>query len=437
MKKTFTLPFALMGACTAFFHLSFAGNENPVSPQVNRCGTDEYNAQLLKKDPSSAARMAEIEAQYQQFLKNPPPTTKAVIYIPIVFHIVWNTSAENVSDNCILTQFGVLNKDFRKLNTDAVNIPSSFQSIAADCEIEFCLASKDPTGNPTNGITRTQTSSTSFSTNDNVKFNSTGGKDIWDRNKYLNIWVCDLGSGLLGYAQFPGQSASTDGVVIDYQYMVSSAGCGTAPYNLGRTSTHEIGHWLNLRHIWGDANCGNDQVSDTPTAEGPHYSVNGSGPPTGCPTHPYHTNQCGAGTSPNGENWQNYMDYTDDKCMFMFTAGQKTRMVSTLNGTRSSLLTSAATNCSAVGVNNISISDYISLYPNPSAGVIYMSVGLPNVSSVDVTIFDVLGKAVLTRKINVPSQEVELNLEDNPDGIYLIEVNTPLGKITQKVVLNR
>ena len=129
-------------------------------------------------------------------------------------------------------------------------------SVASDCEIEFCLAQKDPNGNSTTGITRTQTSETSFSTNDDVKYTNSGGKDAWNTLEYLNIWVCDLSGGLLGYAQFPGGNVNEDGVVCDYAYF-GNIGTATPPYDKGRTATHEVGHWLNLRHIWGDSNCGN------------------------------------------------------------------------------------------------------------------------------------------------------------------------------------
>ncbi|RYF77048.1 MAG: zinc metalloprotease, partial [Cytophagaceae bacterium] len=127
----------------------------------------------------------------------------------------------------------------------------------------------------------------------------------------LNIWICNIGGGILGYAQFPGGSAATDGVVIGPQYF-GNTGYVAAPYDKGRTATHEIGHWLNLRHIWGDASCGNDLVADTPTQQTANY---------GCPSFPHVT--CGNGA--NGDMYMNYMDYTNDPCMYMFTNGQTTR----------------------------------------------------------------------------------------------------------------
>ena len=146
-----------------------------------------------------------------------------------------------------------LNEDFRALNADFSSIPQAFQAVAADVNIDFLFGAVDPNGNPTTGINRVSTTTTSFSyTNEGMKFSSSGGVDAWNTNLYLNIWVCNLSGGLLGHAQFPGGSSSTDGVVVNYTAF-GSEGTASSPYNLGRTLTHEIGHWLNLRHIWGDS----------------------------------------------------------------------------------------------------------------------------------------------------------------------------------------
>ncbi len=209
-----------------------------------------------------------------------------------------------------------------------------FLGVAADSEFEFCMATVDPSGNPTNGITRTQTSTTSFSTNNNVKFNATGGHDAWPAGQYLNVWVCDLTGGLLGYAQFPGGNPATDGVVCDYLYF-GTIGTATPPFHLGRTATHEIGHWLNLRHIWGDGGCSvDDFVSDTPLAGAPNY--------TGAPCTFPGPNSCNTGSGDQPDMFQNYMDYSDDVCMNLYTLGQKARMRALFDsgGARQSILTS-------------------------------------------------------------------------------------------------
>jgi hypothetical protein len=290
------------------------------------CGTMEHYERAIQENPSYELNQQEIENFTNEFLAHYNGEDRAIVTIPVVVHVVYNTTAENISDAQILTQIDVLNKDFAKMNADAANTPSIFT--ASNTDIQFCLATVDPTGAATTGITRTSTATTAFSTNDAMKNNATGGKSAWDASKYLNIWVCDISGGILGYAQFPGGSASTDGVVIDYQYF-GTIGTSTAPFNLGRTATHEVGHWLNLRHIWGDATCGTDQVADTPTHNTANY---------GCPTYP-HLSTC---TGTPVEMTMNYMDYTDDACMYMFSAGQTARMQALFatGGARTSLLSS-------------------------------------------------------------------------------------------------
>lgn len=349
------------------------------------CGTTEAEDYIRQNDEKYDLRREQIEIFTNDFIAHYNGEERALVTIPVVVHVVWNTSAENISDAQIQSQIDVMNADFRKLNADVNNTPSAFAGLAADANIEFCLASVDPSGNATSGITRTQTSTTAFGTNDQVKSSSTGGVNAWPRDQYLNIWVCDISGGILGYAQFPGGSASTDGVVIDYQYF-GTIGTATAPFNKGRTATHEVGHWLNLYHIWGDdgTGCsGSDQVSDTPNAGGPNY---------GCPSFPNIT--CSNG--PNGDMFMNYMDYTDDACMYMFSSGQATRMQALFanGGFRASLLTSpgcgaGTPTCSTPsGLNAASISNNAALLSwNGASGATfnlrYRNVGASNWTNVN------------------------------------------------------
>jgi hypothetical protein len=285
--------------------------------QQRVCYTDQVHERLLKEHPEMAERMAEIERQTQRYVAsfNQATASTTVITIPVVVHVIYSNSNENISDAQIQSQIDVLNEDFRRLNADRVNTPAEFAPYAADVEIQFVLASTAPNGNPTNGITRKYSSRTQWGTNDDMKFSSRGGVDAWPTNKYLNIWVCNIGGGILGYAQFPGGPAATDGVVISPQYF-GRTGYVQAPFNKGRTATHEVGHWLNLRHIWGDGNCSvDDFVSDTPVAGAPNY---------GCPTYPSKSCQNNGGWT--SDQFMNYMDYVDDACMNMFSAGQKARM---------------------------------------------------------------------------------------------------------------
>ncbi|MEO5674368.1 MAG: GEVED domain-containing protein [Chitinophagales bacterium] len=297
------------------------------------CGTMEHLQMQLQDDPALAQRMQDLETFTQNYITSHPAGERVVITIPVVVHVVYNTTAQNISDAQVQAQISQLNADFARLNSDAGNTPSAFTSAAANCEVQFCLAQRDPNGSATTGIIRKSTSTTSFSSNDNIKRTANGGDDAWDRNTYLNLWTGNLSGGLLGYAQFPGGAASTDGVVVLYSSVGSLASPGTAsPYHYGRTSTHEVGHWLNLYHIWGDDGngCnGSDNCGDTPNQAGENY---------GCPAFP-HTDGC---TSGNGVMFMNYMDYTDDGCMNMFTNDQKGRMQAlfTSGATRYSLVSS-------------------------------------------------------------------------------------------------
>jgi hypothetical protein len=239
-----------------------------------------------------------------------------VITIKTVVHVVYNTAEQNVSTAQINSQIRSMNRDFRATNPDKSQTPAPWVGLVTDSRIQFKLAN----------VTRTKTNKTSFSHDDGIKKASTGGIAPFQPKTHLNIWVGNLGGGLLGYAQFPGGPAATDGVVITYKGF-GTVGTATAPFNKGRTATHEVGHYLNLRHIWADTpDCGgSDNVADTPNAAGPNF---------GMPAFPHVT--CNNG--PNGDMFVNYMDYTDDAGMFMFTAQQVVRMRAAIETARPGLI---------------------------------------------------------------------------------------------------
>ena len=303
------------------------------SQHHTRCGTSEYLNTLKLQQPELFSKMQIIEHHLQNGAEAPLKNrSESIIKIPVVVHVIYNLAEQNISDARVMSQIDVLNEDYRKLNANASQIPSAFSSLAADCEIEFCLASRDPQGNYTTGITHTQTNATAFGLSDAVKRSVTGGVDAWPTDKYLNIWVCNLSNNLLGFATLPGTVLpALDGVVICYKYFGRNTPEG-GNYNKGRTATHEVGHWLNLVHIWGDDDnaadpcSGTDQVNDTPNQEGPNFQ---------CPSYP------APSCTNTSDMFMNYMDYTYDQCMNMFTTGQKTRMRNTINQFRSGLLTSA------------------------------------------------------------------------------------------------
>jgi pregnancy-associated plasma protein-A len=298
------------------------------TPTRRMCGAMEAHMRLLESVPEMRKQRAKIHAETSRMLQAGTASRrvkKTALTIPVVVHVVYRAAAENISDAQIASQIDALNRDYSASNVDKVNAPAVWAGLMQDTQIRFALATKDPKGKPTNGITRTKTKSTSFSTHDKMKHASMGGADAWPSSKYLNLWVCTLGGGLLGYAQFPGGSADTDGVVI-LNTAFGTTGTAKAPYNLGRTAVHEVGHWLNLNHIWGDtSDCsGTDHVADTPNAQFPNY---------GAPSFPHIT--CSNG--PNGDMFMNYMDYVDDRVMVMFTHGQVARMQATLAGPRSAI----------------------------------------------------------------------------------------------------
>ncbi|MDB5253838.1 MAG: C-terminal target protein [Flaviaesturariibacter sp.] len=304
-----------------------------------RCASFEHLQQQIARNPALAGQMENIErfTQVNALSSSAAAMRGTPVYnIPVVVHVLWNTSAQNISDAQIQSQIDVLNKDYQLLNSDSALVPTAFKSLVADCRIQFCMAQRTPAGAATTGIIRKQTTKTSFNADtDDAKSNGTGGDNAWDASLYLNLWVVpDItsggSSGILGYAQFPGGAAATDGVVIGYKYF-GTTGTVVAPFNKGRTATHEVGHYLNLRHIWGDeaACAADDLVGDTPLQADKNF---------GCPAFPK-VDACSSG---NGVMFMNYMDYTDDACMYMFSNGQKTRMYGVLQagGARASLTSS-------------------------------------------------------------------------------------------------
>jgi hypothetical protein len=287
-------------------------------PKHRRCGAQQVNERLYEQDPRLRARHRRIEAESRRLIASGDAqgVWRRLVTIPVVVHVVSKTDEQDISDAQVESQIAVLNQDYRKTNADAGKVPDPWKGLAADPNIAFELAD----------VTRTTTTVDEFGTDDAVKSKAGGGVPPRTPGTCLNLWVCNLGGGLLGYAQFPGGPAKTDGVVIVYSAF-GTTGTAADPFNLGRTATHEVGHYLNLRHIWGDTNdcSGSDQVSDTPRALAPNY---------GKPDWPHIS--CDNG--PNGDMFMDYMDYVDDAAMFMFTEGQAARMNATLAGPRKKLV---------------------------------------------------------------------------------------------------
>jgi len=296
--------------------------DNPEIPTMRRCGAMEVYYRQLETFPELRQGQVALHAATSLRMAAPEAARAGMTRIPVVVHVVYNTASENITATQIKSQIAVLNRDFRAKNPDRSKVPTPWAGLIADTRVEFFLAATGPDGKPTKGITRTKTTRTSFGSDDSVKASASGGADPWSTDRYLNIWVCRLAGNLLGYAQFPGGPAETDGVVI-LNTAFGTKGTVQAPFNRGRTCTHEVGHWLNLRHIWADTeDCsGTDYVDDTPNCAGPNYNK---------PIFPHIT--CTNG--PNGDMFMNYMDYVDDDSMFFFTTQQVMRMQTALDVAR-------------------------------------------------------------------------------------------------------
>ena len=293
---------------TAFLMLFSCQNDTTETTTPNAtaltkrsCASQDVLAAQLKADPTLALRMNQIEAFTQNAMLN-NRLVNGKVEIPVVVNVLYRTTSENISLTQIQSQINVLNQDYNATNSDFYKVPSLFSGVKANVGITFVL----------DQVIRKSTTKTSWGTTDTMKKTTYGGIAPTSPTTKLNLWVCTIGGGILGYAQFPGGASSTDGVAIDSKY-VGLSGNVNAPYNLGRTATHEVGHWMNLRHIWGDANCGSDLVSDTPTHNDANYGV---------PAYPSYSTCSGTPV----EMTMNYMDYTDDNAMYMFSNGQKSRM---------------------------------------------------------------------------------------------------------------
>lgn len=387
-----------------------------------RCATSEY----VKEHPSNKSI---VQRTTTPATSDRDTLNNEVIIIPVVVHVLYNTTDQNISDEQVLSQITSLNNDYRRRNADTTKTPQAFRSVAADTRIQFCLAKIDPQGKYTTGIIRKYTKTQQFLADDAMKFSSKGGDDSWDATKYLNIWVCNLFGRTLGYGVLPGGPLDRDGVVIKYNTF-GTIGRLTVPYNKGRTATHEIGHWLGLKHLWGDKTCGDDGIADTP----PQQTSNSS-----CPGFP-HLSSCSSNS--NGDMFMNFMDFTDDACMNMFTQGQKSAMRSlfALGGPRNSLLNSNvcdSTNAEAGPIDEEPVSKVIgikiSAYPNPFSDVITISSDNESkIVSRSLKLYNITGKLVASQIMQ--SKNTTLNVSNLPSGIYILKIEGEEGNFVYKLI---
>ncbi len=447
----------------------------------NSCFSQQLNSSTLQEVHPVCATQAPGEDWENWFqtkineFKNSQLTksnqASSLLYIPVVVHVIYKNgeasgSGSNLKAAQVQAQIDALNDAMAGNAPGNSSLPAVFANVdAGETNIRFCLASKDKNGNTLSeaGIDRINWGNKGWSDPSTLGNNTTSYFDntikpnsIWDPTKYFNIWVADFldanGAGLIGYATFPAGSglsgmsglgtgsSSTDGVVMASRCFGCKAKFSNGYYSqnayaYGITTVHEVGHWLGLRHISGDGQCGNDYCSDTPPQKGGNNGCS-NGLNWGCPGYPFQANQC-SGNS-NGEMFQNFMDYSDDQCRSLYTANQKTRMQTALNnGTyRTPLLNSTV--CNTIDLDKIEQNTSILVYPNPTQHEITIQFdhALPN-NNIHLKLTDMLGRTVKNEQVNVQGTLLHFTLNDLPVGMYYLNINDGFKNIKNLVVVKQ
>ncbi len=436
MKKISILSIILLTAC-----ISFVKAQN-----YSKCASHQA---MNKAEQLNPGYMQSSFNMFNEFYNthNNRAISDTFLYVRVVVHVVYNTTAENLHDSVIYNQINVLNEDYGRMNEDTINLRSVFAPIAGvDSRIRFLLADTDPQGNPTTGITRTQTSKTTFfnlvggGLAEDVKDNATGGISPWDQNRYLNIWVCNmsipfLGPAVLGYAVPPSglpnwdpnaTNGIKDGVVIQYQVFggnnPNTISAGNTTYiSKGRTTVHEVGHYLGLRHIWGDAtNCaGDDGIDDTPAAADKSN--------TDCDTS---KNTCVdniAGID-MPDMVENYMDYSAEDCQNSFTKDQVEFMRWVIRSKRPDIAT-----VSFSGLNTKDNKLGMKILPNPANDVLVIEFD-NHAQNANINVFNISGQLVTS--INCQTNRQVLNIASWPNGVYFIELTSANQTGRSKLIIN-
>lgn len=402
------------GRILSFLLLFLFLNSPTLSAQIP-CATEQITARNDARFPQLNAKRLYLQHRMEAV---PVATGRSVVTIPVVVHVVYKGNLENISDQQIYSQLEVLNKDYRRLNDNANTVPAIFAPLAADVELEFCLATIDPTGQPATGITRRETSWSDIGQllapdgRPRINYTALGGEDAWDTQHYLNIWVCGIGGGILGFGTAPGTTIpEEDGVVVDARFFGTTGLAALhPPHHLGRTATHEIGHYFNLKHIWGgngDSCDDDDDVDDTPVQRSAYQ---------GCPVHPQLS--CG-----NTAMFMNFMDYTDDACMSLFTLGQKARVWAALEIARPGLLD--GDRCSVIPVITPESVAPLQLWPNPAGSVLLINRAEPLPAGCSIRIFDALGRLRMSlQQLNSSGSQLEIDVSSFPAGVYLLVIYT-------------